>query len=470
MSSPSRQLTTWALVCGLLTLLAAHPLLFDRNEALVWVLCGLFGVSLIAIAIEVAGRVDGGRCPLYRSGLSEGPELSGSAEIWRRHLLTISVALFLVGNVLSFCANKPTSPTELAPWAFGLLLLGLGKHLGTDDNTVELLACAAVGLGCVVAGYAVFQHLGLDPLPASTVFPDRTLAVFENPNHLGSFMAVLLPIALGGFLHSCRLPFPASRGIATEVSLERAARWSPEWWARTHLVWYPATALLYAALLLAGSRGAWVGSVTGFAVLLWMMKVDARASGLRLHRMRILAMALTLITVTLWLVPTPVMENDRGAVTVGQRMLSTANAITPQSDETLSHRYFLWQVAWQLIQERPLVGVGPGRFADHADSPTAEGWSPNPWAPFVSWHPHNEFLNYWAQGGILTLLGLLGIVLSAYLRSRDSARASLSAVSSGAGTSVLVHGLVSYPLCMPVTAILFWVLLGIMNVRETDQA
>ena len=127
-------------------------------------------------------------------------------------------------------------------------------------------------------------------------------------------------------------------------------------------------------------------------------------------------------------------------------------------------------MAWRLIQERPLVDVGPGRFADHADNPTAEGWSPNPWAPFVSWHPHNEFLSYWAQGGILTLLGLLGIVLSAYLGSRDSARTALSAVAFGTGTSVLVHGLVSYPLYMPVTAILFWVLLGIMNVRETDQA
>ena len=341
MSSTSRRLTAWALICGLLTLLAAHPLLFDRNDAVVWGLGGLGAVSFIAIALDLAGRIHGGRSPLYRSGLPGSPEPSDSAGVWRRHLLTISVALFLVGTVLSFCANEPTSLTELAPWAFGLLLSGLGKHLGTDDDTVGLLAFAAVGLGCVVAGYAVCQHLGLDPLPASTVFPDRTLAVFENPNHLGSFMAVLLPITLGGFLHSCRVQLPAPRRIVAEVSLERAARWSPEWWARVHLAWCPATALLYAALLLAGSRGAWVGSVAGFAVLLWMVTVDTRASGRRRNRVRILAIALTLRAVTLWLAPSPVMEDDRGAVTVGQRMRSTANAVSPQGDRTLSHRYFL---------------------------------------------------------------------------------------------------------------------------------
>jgi hypothetical protein len=37
-------------------------------------------------------------------------------------------------------------------------------------------------------------------------------------------------------------------------------------------------------------------------------------------------------------------------------------------------------------------------------------------------------------------------------------------------TAILVHGLVSYPLYMPLTALLFWILLGVINTEAgTDS-
>ncbi len=425
MSKNSRIAITWALAGSLLTLLAAHPFLFERNDALAWVLGGLITVSIIVAGAECIARI------VRRQWYATPPN---APRVWHRHLLAVSMAAFAGGMVLSFSANEHTSLSGLLPTTFGLLSLGLGRLLGTDERAISLLACAAVGSGSVVACYAVCQYLDLDPLPATTAFTDRTVAVFENPNHLGSFMAALLPIALGGFLLSSRLRF--------------------------HVIWYPVTALLHAALLLAGSRGAWVGCLAGLAVLVWTAATQMRRSGGRWHRGRILAMVATLAAVTLWLGPTRVMESERGVVTVGQRILSTAYAAAPGTagDPTLSHRYFLWHVAWQLILDRPIVGIGLDRFAEDAEDTTEM------WERYGTWHAHNEYLNYWAEGGLLTLVGFLGMVVSAFLRSRKHGLGP--AAASGAVASILVHALVSYPLHMPVTAILFWVLLGIISTEE----
>ncbi len=435
MSKNSRMVIAWALVCGLLTLLAAHPFLFERNDALAWVLGGLITISIMVAGVECIARiVRQRRHPFARSSWHQWHATPpGLTLVWRRHLLAVSMAAFTAGVVLSFSVNEHASLSGLLPAAFGLVSLGLGRVLGTDERAISLLACTAVGSGSVVACYAVCQYLGFDPLPAATAFTDRTVAVFGNPNHLGSFMAALLPIVLGGFLLSSRLRF--------------------------HVVWYPVTALLHAALLLAGSRGAWVGCLAGLAVLVWTAAIQMRRSGGRWHRGRILAMVATLAAVTLWLGPTRVMENERGVVTVGQRILSTAYAAAPGAagDPTLSHRYFLWHVAWQLILDRPIVGIGLDRFADSAAGATL-------WERYGTWHAHNEYLNYWAEGGLLTLVGFLGMVVSAFRRSRRHGLGH--AAASGAVASVLVHGLVSYPLHMPVTAILFWVLLGIIITEE----
>ena len=434
MSENSRMVIAWALVCGLLTLLAAHPFLFERKDALAWVLGGLITISIAVTGGCIAGIVRRRRRPFAWSSWRQWQAtLPDPPRVLHRHLLAVSMATFAAGVVLSFSFNERSTLSGLVPAVFGLLSLGLGRLLGRDERAISLLACTAVGSGSVVACYAVCQYLGFDPLPASTAFIDRTVAVFENPNHLGSFMAALLPIALGGFLLSSRLRF--------------------------HVVWYPVTGMLYGALLLAGSRGAWVGCLAGVAVLVWTAAIQMQRSGGRWHRGRILAMVATLAAITLWLGPIPVMENESGAVTLGQRISSTVYALAPGTadDPTLNHRYFLWNTAWQLILDRPIVGIGLDRFAHRAAGATG-------WERYGAWHAHNEYLNYWTEGGLLTLVGFLGMVISAFLRSRWHGLDS--AAASGAGASVLVHGLVSYPLHMPVTAILFWVLLGIINTEK----
>ena len=165
------------------------------------------------------------------------------------------------------------------------------------------------------------------------------------------------------------------------------------------------------------------------------------------------------------------MVGERGPVTVGERALSAARAaaLGTAADPTLSHRYFLWRVAWQLILAEPVGGVGHGRFVDHV-ARVAEDLGDTAREPARTWirhgarHAHNEFLNAWAEGGVFTVLGLVGMAASVLLRLRRDGAADLpQATATGSLVAVFVHGLVSYPLQQPMTAMVFWIILGITN-------
>ena len=79
-------------------------------------------------------------------------------------------------------------------------------------------------------------------------------------------------------------------------------------------------------------------------------------------------------------------------------------------DATLTGRTILWQITWQSILERPLLGYGYGaywlsRFGDQSYL----GWVP--------WHAHNGYLDMQLGGGII-LTGLVA-VQTLYLISKS---------------------------------------------------
>jgi O-antigen ligase len=115
-------------------------------------------------------------------------------------------------------------------------------------------------------------------------------------------------------------------------------------------------------------------------------------------------------------------------------------------------RMLLWQTAWEMIQENPWFGIGPGVFwlsyaAVRSDSDASAGM-------FV----HNDFLQYWIEQGLPGALLVVGIGFACawiFLRSlkrnaRTSDRAALadSASSFASIAAVAAHAMVTYNLSM----------------------
>ena len=78
--------------------------------------------------------------------------------------------------------------------------------------------------------------------------------------------------------------------------------------------------------------------------------------------------------------------------------------VLSEAPKSLTYRLEYWQSTWKMIQDHPLLGVGPGNFRQHYFAYKLPGASEE------ILDPHNLILDVWANGGVLALLGLLLIV------------------------------------------------------------
>lgn len=112
-----------------------------------------------------------------------------------------------------------------------------------------------------------------------------------------------------------------------------------------------------------------------------------------------------------------------------------------------SSREVLWQVAWDMIKDNPLLGVGPMHFSN----------TPNP----IGSHPHNLILQFASEWGVPATLILIGLV-SAHLWSslkvlKDTAEENLSAMQlamTGATLALVLQSMVAGTMNYPVSQIL----------------
>ncbi len=154
-----------------------------------------------------------------------------------------------------------------------------------------------------------------------------------------------------------------------------------------------------AALVLALTRGPWMGAAAGGMYLLWAWKPKALAA--------------VPVAAALALLAAPAALRDR-AVSV----------VRPQSKyDSNQHRVVLWRTGWEMVKAHPWFGIGPEQvnyqFERYvpADIP-----QPLPWG----WrkHLHNVYLQYAAERGVPVLLAFLWLLGKAmYDFRRAAARA-----------------------------------------------
>ncbi len=425
-----------------IVLLMAHPILYERSSAFWWG-GGLFAL-VVCWALFTANKVHFSKSLLW----AVGPLLATA-------LLSLWLSEKWINSALM----------ELLAYFF---VLWASIWIAQDRVALRTVASALV-LGCVlVCAYAFLQSRGLDPLPSGTPFDGRRIvATFENPNYLGNFAACVFPIVLAFFFAARRCYERLGVGAAVVLS--------------------------YGACILAGSRGAWLAGVVGATVVLLGVYTGVRRGEIRLRWSSIAALLLAMMATTYAATRDPIIANAHGKISAGQRLFSALYLFAPQTkaqgdsiattatsvqvgdvqvhDTTINHRYFIWQVAWAMVRDQPMTGVGYGEFAAHfpryRDGMRDEEW----YASLISSqqgentrYAHNEYLHVWAECGVLGLLaftwfiGRVGWTLMGCLRRG----ASLYAWGLIAGLGVmLVHSLVSYPLHLPLNGLMFWVCAGI---------
>ena len=229
--------------------------------------------------------------------------------------------------------------------------------------------------------------------------------------------------------------------------------------------WFRWTAALsggvgLAYLVATRTRGAWLGALTGAALVTVLLVLHRRKLTVPRQFSFPLALMLGLCVAALFV---PVTRGpDDTLPSVGERL---GDLSQPFYGSGVIRRALLENSAVMAV-EYPL-GVGPGRFSVvyplyHEARRTTPGFG----AEHQAEHTHNDLLEYATEFGMPAALALALLLVGAVaLACRGNTNGSpldlyRNAARAAALSGILIHGLVSFPLHSPASAFLGFLLLG----------
>ena len=276
---------------------------------------------------------------------------------------------------------------------------------------------ALVAVGLLVALYGFFQCLF--PARFRSVWTDtdmfssitfRAYSTLENPNMLGAFFLLVIPLCAGLLL-------------SEEKRLRR-------------LIFLGMLLAMTVCMVLTYSRGCYLGLL--FAAALFLVLLDRR---FLIAGVIVLLMSPLLVPESVW---------------------SRFTSIGDMADSSTSYRVYIWMGTLAMLRHYWFSGIGPGEGAFNIVYPDYA------YNAVTAPHSHNLFLQILCDTGICGLLVFL-ILLIAYYRMmfttihRETRKTfkilQISALSSVSG--FLVEGLTDYAFYNYRVMLLFWAVLGI---------
>lgn len=353
--------------------------------------------------------------------------------------------------ILVSCVNSPVpafSLREAEYFLCGPVWLLLLASWTRGEAAMRSAAALVTVASTVVAAIALAQWLGHDPLlfgdyriEWGTMVPRmRLYSTFGNPNFVAGYLIGTVFLALALAADSLRL------------------------WARA--AWGTSAALVLAAIVGAGSRGAWAGLVAGLLIagFVWTRGANPTAvPDLRTeHNCRASGVRVSLFP----------------AVS-GFLALHLVNLLDVLL-RRLEGRLYLWRVSWPMFSEHPLLGSGWGTFQLRFLDLQAGFLGEHP-ALVRHWsniqHLHNDFLQLWLEAGAVGLAAF-GWVLWTYGREVREALKSTAprsirlwlCGSVGGVTAILVDSIFNYQFAVPPTFLLLFTLLAFPSLLKGGTA
>jgi len=329
--------------------------------------------------------------------------------------ILIPIALFLLAAVISttISPDKRVSLGIFKGWIIDpILLFGLIVLNVKSEADFKKMIYGLVGGATIVSFWGILQAFGFsyllphqrtDPSFLSYLASGRAFGPFESPNYLGMYLAPISAIALGQLLIS---------NIKTQ---------------NYFLSFAVAASLL--ALLFTKSFGAWLGFLVAALFLVWLHLSKEKRS---------IFWALLVLTIVIGMAA--ILKYQP------QRIL-----------DSFSARKEVWQVSWFLIKEHPISGIGLGTFKQIYTQVI-----PQIHFPPINWlqmHPHNIFLAFWLNMGILGLLSFLWLLYLFFknLISHNSYLIILIAPM----VAIIAHGLIDTTYWKNDLSAMFWIIMGL---------
>ncbi|TDT61994.1 O-antigen ligase family protein [Fonticella tunisiensis] len=238
------------------------------------------------------------------------------------YLLWITLStLFSIDINRAFLGKDYRYEGLLSLTCYILIYLTASKFYSYSKKHVPILIVSSV----IICIYGIIQYFNFDPIPSDgirTAWERYAYSTTGNPNFLGSYIVLILPVCIFCYIISRKYAYLFSSGI------------------------------LYMALLCTRTRSAWIGGV--FSGILLIILIYIR----RIELKPMIYILILFSTITLGLNYYSNHEVKNRFVSI----LSDAKAVAtkaPDYERAGSTRIFIWKKCLKLIATKPIFGFGP---------------------------------------------------------------------------------------------------------------
>jgi putative inorganic carbon (hco3(-)) transporter len=341
----------------------------------------------------------------------------------RLKLIGYPLILFILALFVSliFSQNKIISIAELYKYVTSVLLFLAVISLSEKGKIVLWLIISAllISMYSMRQYFFVFPHLSeyilkqgiSDPFILDYISQKRVLFPFVTPNILAGYLAMIIPLTL---VYKKRL-------------------------------WLIAPLCL--TLLLTKSLGGLLSLFVGLLIYFYLshpcevvrqtsLRAPEGQSNLFFEKRGFIFLFGLLIIIVLVLFA---------------RSSNTKQHLQPAFSTMMRINY--WKDAWGIIKTSPLTGIGLGNF-NLAESRYA----------------HNSYLQIWAEMGILGVISFFWLVITVIKFGiqdiKKSSKKNKTAALIAANSAFLAHNFVDFTFFLPETAMIWWIILGLIISKE----
>ncbi|MFP6584552.1 MAG: O-antigen ligase family protein [Candidatus Hydrogenedentota bacterium] len=440
----------------------ASPSSNDRPSLYVLFLYGLFLIVLLATPLTVSGWVDdmADKWFLIRTA---GPlllvlllfYLSGK-EIRRAPLplLPVLVIALTVTQALSLTdtTNIGISMTVITRQLGLLAFFFLARYFSSNASLRSGILYTFVILGTATSVYGIAQHFGYDFIDwqkFSEVPTRRGTSFMGHATFAGSVLIIIMPLTVVTFL-SVRARVPRILCAVAFLLLFY------------HLSFTGARVATLALFLAAG-----VGLLIAFFARRKLRDTDDDiAPGSNNEYDVVLKLKkehLNLVAIAFFVV---------GIVFVGRAWQEKGSDVFGLKEGGMAQRIFAWETANRMFVAHPVNGVGVGNY-EIASPPYWNRIEAIRYSRYLRalYQPHNEYIETAAETGFIGVACLIGILVVA-LTQCVSAIPRSPILYSGLLVALIATALDAcfiFPWQVPESALLFWILLGIIDGAQPQQ-
>jgi putative inorganic carbon (HCO3(-)) transporter len=322
----------------------------------------------------------------------------------------IPILLIFFGATIStiFSTDLETSAGIWKGWFLAPLLFFVAviNQIKTK-NQIKNIFISLFSSGAIVGLLALFYWLN-----NNLTYDGRLRAFYLSPNHLAMYLSPILILSL-------YLYFVFKNNIFK-------------------IILFVSYCLLFIVIYLTYSYGAWLGLL---GALVFLLGAGLLKGFLKEKKSFLYLVGFVFLLIILGFLLQIPSQKFQG--------------ILDLSYPSLKSRLVIWQSAWEIIKDHPLIGIGPGMFQKYYLDYQSR------FAPYPEWavpQPHNLFLAFWLQVGLLGLVGFIWLLVQFF---RSLTPKKLSIILMATIVSILIHGLVDTTYWKNDLSVIFWLIIAL---------